>query len=99
MLTYVAKNMLKNEDFLQKDLKKKEEKSQEDGGKMSRRWRKYLEKMEEHYCWAWNLWIGIYNGKMVFNRKLGNGWSDLDDLFGRPPWNFDSDKIVKKVAL
>ena len=32
--------MLKNEDFLQKDLKKKEEKSQENGGNISRRWRK-----------------------------------------------------------
>ena len=36
---------------------------------------------------------------MVFNRKLGNGWSDLDDFFGRPPWNFDSDKMVKKSAI
>ena len=35
-----------------------------------------------HCCKAWNLRIGIYNGKMVFNRKLGNGWSDLDDFFG-----------------
>ena len=32
-----------------------------------------------------NLRIGIYNGEIVFNILLGNGWSDLDDLFGRPP--------------
>ena len=37
-----------------------------------------------HWCLAANLRIGIYNGGMVFNRLLGNGWSDLDDFFGRP---------------
>ena len=31
-----------------------------------------------------NLRIGIDNGEMVFNRLLVNGWSDLDDFFGRP---------------
>ena len=30
---------------------------------------------------------------MVFNRLLGNGWSDLNDFFGRPPCNFDSNKM------
>ena len=38
-----------------------------------------------HCCKARNLWIGIYNGEMVFNRFLGNSWSDLDDFFGTPP--------------
>ena len=28
-----------------------------------------------------NLRISIFNGEMVFNRLLGNGWSDLDDFF------------------
>ena len=37
-----------------------------------------------HWCLAANLRIDIYNGEMVFNRLLGNGWSDLDDLSGRP---------------
>ena len=41
-----------------------------------------------------NLRIGIYNGEIVFNILLGNGWSDLDDLFGRPPWNFNSNQMV-----
>ena len=31
-----------------------------------------------------NLRIGIYNGEMVFNGLIGNGWWELDDLFGRP---------------
>ena len=36
------------------------------------------------YVWSErNLRIGIYNGEMVFNRLLGNGWSNLDDFFGR----------------
>ena len=39
-------------------------------------------------CLAAHLRIGIYNGEMVFNRLLGNGWSDLDDFFGRPPLVF-----------
>ena len=34
-----------------------------------------------------------------FNRLLGNGWLDLDDFLGRPPWNFDSDEMLKKSAL
>ena len=38
--------MLKNADSLQKDLKKKEEKSQEDGGNISRRWRNTAVKPE-----------------------------------------------------
>ena len=38
-----------------------------------------------HWCSAANLRIGIYNGEMVFNRFLGNSWSDLDDFFGRLP--------------
>ena len=42
----------------------------------------------------WHLQWG--NG---FNRLLGIGWKDLDDLFGRPPWNFNSNKMVKKSAL
>ena len=41
----------------------------------------------------WHLQWG--NG---FNRFLGNSWSDLDDFFGRPPWNFNSDKMVKKIS-
>ena len=45
-----------------------------------------------------NLRIGIYNGEIVFNILLGNGWSDLDDLFGRPPSNFKSDEVVKKIS-
>ena len=28
-----------------------------------------------------------------------HGWSDLDDFFGRPPWNFDSDEMLKKARL
>ena len=48
---------------------------------------------------AANLRICIYNGEIVFNILLGNGWSDLDDLFGRPPSNFNSNKMVKKSAL
>ena len=51
-----------------------------------------------HWCLAANLRIGIYNGGMVFNILLGNGWSDLDDFFGRPQWNFNSDKMVKKIS-
>ena len=47
---------------------------------------------------AWNSGIGIYNGEMVFNRFLGNSWSDLDDFFGTPPWIFNFDKMVKKSA-
>ena len=36
------------------------------------------------YAWSErNLRIGIYNREMVFNRLLGNGWSNLDDFFGR----------------
>ena len=41
-----------------------------------------------HCCKAWNLWIGIYNGEVVFNRELSNCWSDLDDFFGRPIMKF-----------
>ena len=52
-----------------------------------------------HWCLAANLRIGIYNGEMVFNILFGNCWSDLDDFFGRPPWNFDSDEKLKKSAL
>ena len=33
-----------------------------------------------------------------FHRLPGNGCSDLDDLFGRPPLNFDSNKMGKKSA-
>ena len=51
-----------------------------------------------HWCLVSNLKIGIYNGEMFFNRLLGNGWSDLDDFFCRPPGNFNSDKKVKKSA-
>ena len=36
-------------------------------------------------CQAANLRMGIYNGEMVFNRLLGNSWSDLDDFFSTPP--------------
>ena len=35
-------------------------------------------------CLTANLIIGTYNGEMVFNRFLGNRWSDFDDFFGRP---------------
>ena len=35
---------------------------------------------------------------MIFNRKLGNCWSDLDDFFGRPPWNFDSGEKISPLA-
>ena len=38
---------------------------------------------DAHPCSAANLRIGIYNGEMVFNRLLGNGWSDLSG--GRYP--------------
>ena len=31
-------------------------------------------------CLTVNLMIGTYNGEMVFNRLLGNGWSILDDF-------------------
>ena len=55
--------------------------------------------LANHSCLAANLWIGIYNGEMVFNRLLGIGWSDLDDFFGRAPWNFNSGEMVKKSAL
>ena len=48
-----------------------------------------------HWCLAVKLRIGNYNGEMVFNRLLGNGWLDLDDLFGKPQWNFNSNKMVK----
>ena len=36
-----------------------------------------------HWCLAANLRIGIYNGEMVFSRKLCNDWLDLDDFFVR----------------
>ena len=52
-----------------------------------------------HWCLTANLMIGIYNGEMVFNRLLGNVWSDLDDFFGRPTWNFNSDEMAKKLAI
>ena len=39
----------------------------------------------QHWCLAANLRIGIYNGEMVFDKLLGNGWSELDEFFGRPP--------------
>ena len=42
--------------------------------------------------------LSIYTGEMLFNRLLGNDWSDLDDFFCRPPGNFNSDKKVKKSA-
>ena len=48
-----------------------------------------------HWCLAANIRIDIYNGEIVFNRLPGNGWSDIDDFFGRPPWNFDSIKCWK----
>ena len=35
----------------------------------------------DHWCFAANLRIGIYNEEIFFNRLLGNGWSDLDDFF------------------
>ena len=28
--------------------------------------------------------LSIYTGEMLFNRLLGNDWSDLDDFFCRP---------------
>ena len=34
-----------------------------------------------------------------FNRLLGNGWLDLDDFLGRPPWYFDSDEISPMARL
>ena len=34
----------------------------------------------------------------MFNRLLGKGWSDLDDFF-RPPWNFDSDGMLKNSPV
>ena len=52
-----------------------------------------------HWCLAANLRNGIFNGEMVFNRLLGNCWSDFDDFFGRPPWNFYSDEMLKKACL
>ena len=36
-----------------------------------------------HWCKAWHLWIGIFNGY-------------LNDYFGRPPWKFDSNLMLKK---
>ena len=57
------------------------------------------ESVREHWCLAANLKIGIYNVEMVCNRLLGNGWSDFDDFFVRPPWNFNSDEKMQKSAL
>ena len=38
-------------------------------------------------------------GVVFFIRLLDNSWSDLDDFFGTPPWNFNFDEMVKKSAL
>ena len=35
---------------------------------------------------------GIYNREMVFNRLLGNGWSDLDDFLAAP---HETEEMVK----
>ena len=35
---------------------------------------------------------------MFFNRLVGNGWSYPDDFFGRPPLNFYSDEVLKKIS-
>ena len=37
-----------------------------------------------HSHFAITVGIGIYNGEMVSNRLLSNGWLGLDDFFGRP---------------
>ena len=52
-----------------------------------------------HWWCATNLRTAIFNREMVFNRLLGNGWSDLDDFYGRPLWNFDSAEMLEKSAL
>ena len=52
-------------------------------------------KTRGRWCLEANLRIGMFNGELVFNRLPGNGWSDLDDFFGRPPWNFNSDEMLK----
>ena len=51
-----------------------------------------------HWWCATNLRTAIFNRKMVFNRLLGNGWSDLGDFYGRPLWNFDSAEMLEKSA-
>ena len=48
-----------------------------------------------YWCLATNFRIGFYNGEMIFNRALGNGWLDLDDFFGRSSRNIISDEMVK----
>ena len=42
------------------------------------------QKLSGHTRVSRDLRIVIYNWEMVFNRLLGNGWSDLDDFFGGP---------------
>ena len=43
--------------------------------------------------------VGREPAKNVLISKFKYLDLDLDDFFGRPPWNFDSDKMVKKIAL
>ena len=53
----------------------------------------------KHPCLAANLRIGIYNGEMVFNRLLGNGWSDLAVFSANPHEISIPIKMLKKSAL
>ena len=46
--------------------------------------------------------IGIQKalqGKSVFIKFFWNGWSNLNDSFGKPPWKLDADEMLKKSAL
>ena len=36
---------------------------------------------------------------MVFKSLLENDLSEINDSFGRPPWIFNSDEMLKKSAL
>ena len=37
--------------------------------------------------------------KSVFIKLFWNGWSNLNDSFGRPPWKLDADEMLKKSAI
>ena len=53
----------------------------------------------DHWCLASNLRIGIYNGEMVLTDYSTTVGRILMIFFGRSPWNFNSDEMVKKSAL
>ena len=53
-----------------------------------------------HRCCAANLRIVIFNGELVFDRLLGNGWSDLDDFFRQKFWfRWNAEEIISLARL